>query len=265
MQLLRTLSLLVLIGLAATPVARAADEKKPETFVIVHGATAGGWEWKEVAKLLTADGNTVYRATLTGLGERTHLASKDVDLDTHVDDVVNLILFEDLHDVVLAGHSYGGAVITGVMDRIPERISRVIFLDAVVPENGESVFDVVGGLPPGAREENGIAFFPGYNPNAPLPHGVPQPVKTFSEPVSYKNPRALALPVTYVSFVPAGTKLEDNKLGAKSRERAAARGWTMRTVEGPHVAHMTNPKGVVAAMEESANDRNKPAAPAAAK
>ena len=118
------------------------------TFVVVHGATAGGWEWKRTGKFLTDDGHTVYRATLTGLGERMHLNSPDIDLQTHINDVVNLILFEDLHDVVLTGHSYGGMVITGVMDRVPERIRHVVFLDAAVPDDGMSLWDLFGGNGP---------------------------------------------------------------------------------------------------------------------
>src|SRR5690606_24649520 len=117
-----------------------ADGK--QTFVLVHGATAGGWEWKRTGQFLSDDGHTVYRPTLTGLGEREHLNSTEVDLATHINDVVNLVLFEDLHDVVLTGHSYGGMVVTGVMDRIPERLKHVVFLDAAVPEDGQSIWDL---------------------------------------------------------------------------------------------------------------------------
>ena len=119
-HLLRFLALL----LGFVTLAQAGDKY---TFVVVHGATAGSWEWKSTGKFLTDDGHTVYRATLTGLGERMHLNSPDIDLETHINDVVNLILFEDLHDVVLTGHSYGGMVITGVMDRVPERIKHVVY------------------------------------------------------------------------------------------------------------------------------------------
>src|SRR5436190_10040008 len=115
--------------------ALTAHAGEPYTIVVVHGATAGGWEWKRAARFLTDDGHTVYRATLTGLGEREHLNSPDIDLQTHINDVVNLILYEDLHDVVLTGHSYGGMVITGVIDRIPERIRHVVYLDAAVPDD----------------------------------------------------------------------------------------------------------------------------------
>ncbi len=91
---------------------------KPLTYVIVHGAWGGGWDWRHVDDALTAAGNKVYRPTLTGLGERSHLSSTNIDLSLHIQDIVNVILWEDLHDVVLVGHSYGGMVITGVADRV---------------------------------------------------------------------------------------------------------------------------------------------------
>ncbi|MES1168067.1 MAG: alpha/beta hydrolase, partial [Oleiharenicola lentus] len=101
MKKLIRLLLLFTLCLGAALGARAADAKEKYTFVVVHGATAGGWEWKKTGKFLTDDGHTVYRVTLTGLGERMHLNSTEVSLQTHIDDVVNTILFEDLHDIVL--------------------------------------------------------------------------------------------------------------------------------------------------------------------
>ena len=112
------------------------DGLGPKTFVIVHGAWGGGWAFREVDRLLRAEGHTVYRPTLTGQGERNHLANEAIDLDLHIQDVVNVILWEDLKDVVLVGHSYGGMVVTGVADRIPERIGCLVYLDALLPENG---------------------------------------------------------------------------------------------------------------------------------
>jgi pimeloyl-ACP methyl ester carboxylesterase len=109
MKDIKPLLLTVAVALSGAAGAFAADGAK-YTFVVVHGATAGGWEWKRTGQFLTDDGHTVYRATLTGLGERMHLNSPEINLETHVMDVVNLILFEDLHDVVLTGHSYGGMV-----------------------------------------------------------------------------------------------------------------------------------------------------------
>jgi pimeloyl-ACP methyl ester carboxylesterase len=110
------------------------------TYVLVGGGWLGGWCWQRVARRLRDNGHDAYPATLTGLGERVHLASPQVDLETHITDVVNLIEFEDLHDVVLLGHSYGGLVVTGAADRIPERISELVYLDtAPLPDGGSLI------------------------------------------------------------------------------------------------------------------------------
>ena len=111
-------------------------------FVLVHGAFHGGWYWRDVFAHLRAAGHEVFAPTLTGLGERRHLASPAVDLSTHVQDVANLLEWEDLQGVVLVGHSYGGMVITGVADRLAERLAALIYLDAAVPEDGQCVLDL---------------------------------------------------------------------------------------------------------------------------
>src|SRR5689334_24528018 len=111
------------------------------TIVIVHGGWSGGWYFTPVARLLRSAGHEVYTPTLTGIGERVHLATRETGLSTHVQDVVNVLDFEDLHEVVLVGYSYGGMVITGVANRVPHRIKQLIYLDAFVPRNGESVAD----------------------------------------------------------------------------------------------------------------------------
>lgn len=264
MKLIHTLTVAaVCLGLA--PVApiesRAADSAAKYTFVVVHGATAGGWEWKRTGQFLTDDGHTVYRATLTGLGERMHLNSADIDLQTHINDVVNLILFEDLHDVVFTGHSYGGMVITGVMDRVPERIKHVVFLDAAVPDDGMSLWDLFGGSRQDpSRFVDGFMQVPWVKPDANPPHNVKQSIKCFNQPVSYKNPAALALPVTYVAFVPKDKSVEERAATDKSWQRAKARGWTIRTFPGGHVAQQEDPRGVATLMAEAVKDRNQPVA-----
>jgi pimeloyl-ACP methyl ester carboxylesterase len=111
------------------------------TFVLVHGAWHGGWCWKRVRPLLTATGHAVFTPTLTGVGERSHLLSRDTRLETHVTDIVNVLRWEELSDVVLCGHSYGGMVISGVAERMPERIRSLVYLDAFVPADGQSAFD----------------------------------------------------------------------------------------------------------------------------
>ena len=119
------------------------------TFVLVHPAWFGGWCWKKITRLLRAEGHTVYAPTLTGLGERTHLADRRVGLGTHIDDIVNVLLFEDLDQVILAASSSAGAVATAVADRVPERVQQVVYVDAFVPADGQCVLDLI---PPDRRE-----------------------------------------------------------------------------------------------------------------
>ena len=111
-------------------------------FVLIHAAWHGGWEWQRVAGRLRARGHAVYTPTMTGLGDRAHLLSRDIGLETHVLDYVNTIRWEELADVVLCGHSYGGTVATAVADRVPERIRAVVFTDAFVAGNGQSTMDM---------------------------------------------------------------------------------------------------------------------------
>lgn len=113
-------------------------------FVLVHGAWHGGWCYQRVARLLRAGGHEVHTPTLTGLGERSHLLTETTGLDTHIQDVLNVIRWEDLDDVVLCGHSYAGMVVTGVADAIPAKISALVYLDAYVPKDGESIWDYLG-------------------------------------------------------------------------------------------------------------------------
>ena len=107
-----------------------------ETYLIVHGGWAGGWYFKDTAKILRAAGHEVYTPTLTGIGERVHLGHPEVNLDTHIQDIVNVLEYEDLIEVILVGYSYGGMVSTGVIYRQPERIKQMIYLDGLIPENG---------------------------------------------------------------------------------------------------------------------------------
>src|SRR5581483_3964573 len=112
-------------------------------FVLVHGAFQGGWCWKRVRKLLADGGHEVFTPSLTGLGEHSHLLSADIGLETHVRDVVNLLTFEDLRDVVLVGHSYGGTVVTGVCELAGSRVRRLVYLDALIPSDGQNNFDLL--------------------------------------------------------------------------------------------------------------------------
>ncbi len=113
------------------------------TFVLVHGAWHGGWCWDRVRTTLRAKGHDVFTPTLTGVADRSRLLSPEVDLETHISDVANLLVWEDLSDVVLCGHSYGGCVVTGVADAAPERIAALVYLDAFVPRHRQSLYDII--------------------------------------------------------------------------------------------------------------------------
>jgi pimeloyl-ACP methyl ester carboxylesterase len=120
------------------------------TYVLVHGAWRGSWIWKRVRRLLQARGHEVFTPTLTGVADRSHLSSPSVNLDTHITDVANLIRWEELSDVILCGHSYGGCVVSGVADRVSDRIGVLIYLDAFVLENGQCLNDTI---PPEVRSK----------------------------------------------------------------------------------------------------------------
>jgi pimeloyl-ACP methyl ester carboxylesterase len=127
----------------------------PHTFVLVHGAWHGGWCWQRVADRLRAGGHAVFTPTLTGLGERAHLMRAGIGLDTHIADVVNEMTWEGLGDVVLCGHSYGGFIISGVAEKMAPAIRSIVFLDAFMPRDGESVRELTG---PAVREAIDIAL-----------------------------------------------------------------------------------------------------------
>jgi pimeloyl-ACP methyl ester carboxylesterase len=259
---MRTLALLCSLfffaihGLVAAEPATSAPPspaKSKSTFVIVHGAWAGGWEHKKLAEALEADGNKVYRVTLTGQGERSHLASPNVDLSLHIQDVVNLIEWEDLHDVVLVGHSYGGMVVTGVADRIPSRLKHVIYLDAFLPENGESTntsMDTPGVPPRHLPAVNGFVSI-GDESSKPVPHIVPQSEKTFTEPIKLEHQDvARAIPTTFILTVDPG-KTPEEDMFFRYYQRAKARGWKTETMVGPHVVHLTQPEETAHRLEQA--------------
>src|SRR5262245_2795677 len=149
------------------------------TYVLVHGGGHGGWCYGKVAPLLRAAGHDVYAPTMTGVGERAHLVSRDVDLDLHIRDITAVLHAEDLRDVVLVGHSYGGMVVTGVADRAADRIGRLVYLDAANPVNGQSLVDVAGpvieAVRPDGRVVDGVELVLLPSPDAGRLYGVTDP------------------------------------------------------------------------------------------
>jgi pimeloyl-ACP methyl ester carboxylesterase len=227
-----------------------ATTDKKTIYVVVHGAWGGGWDWKHVDDLLTAGGNKVYRPTLTGQGEHCNLSSTNIDLDTHIQDIVNVILWENLHNVVLVGHSYGGMVITGVADRVPRRIKRLVYIDALAPENGENVDTIIS---PRLKQpvKDGYVTAPWVKGNPPPPHDVLMPAKTFSEPISLTNQAvAQKLPTTYILTVDKGQKPEQDDF-YPFYQRAKARGWKVVIMEGDHNVQRSYPKELVKLLEQA--------------
>ena len=208
--------------------------KKP-VFVIVHGAWGGSWAFRKVDSLMTESNSIVYRPSLTGLGERVHLASGSITLKTHINDVVNTILFEQLRDVILVGHSYGGMVISGVADSIPDRIRRLIYLDAMVPKDGESVKEIMDPNGEGLmRMKQGDYLVPAWvKAGQRIPKDVPHPLRTFTDRISLKNPKRDAITSTYILTVDPGKKAEQDNFAA-SAERARQRGWEVVEMSADH-------------------------------
>src|SRR6478609_7777139 len=123
-------------------VSEARAQTASKTFVLVHGAWVAGWYWRRVSDLLEKKGHKVFSPTLTGLGERSHLLSKDINLDTHATDIVNVSKWEDLRDVCMVAHSYGGWIGSGALEQIGDRVSSIVWLDAFKPENGQRPLDL---------------------------------------------------------------------------------------------------------------------------
>jgi pimeloyl-ACP methyl ester carboxylesterase len=211
------------------------DTPSKPTIVIVHGAWGGAWAFKKVEALLREKGFQVYRPQLTGQGDRVHLARPDIGLNTHIDDVVNTILYEDLRDIVLVGHSYGGMVISGVADRVPDRIKRLVYLDAMVPNDGDSVSSIVRGGGDFIKQMTKGDYIvpPWVKPDQPPPHDVPQAVKTFTDPIALKNDAARKIPATYILTVEKGKEAKDDDFFSQS-QRAKERGWSMLQLTADH-------------------------------
>jgi pimeloyl-ACP methyl ester carboxylesterase len=231
------IALAAAVAMCATP---AHAQQRTHTYVIVHGAWGGGWDWKQVDSALESSASKVYRPTLTGLGERVHLLTPAVDLTTHITDIVNVIRFEDLRDVVLVGHSYGGMVISGVVDRIPERIRRVVYVDAMVPNDGESAItasrgtSMERGISAMADSAKNGALVPGWvKPGTSPPSDVPHPLKTLTEPLRLQNAAARRIPGTYILTVDPG-KTEASDDFAPFGQRAKSRGWTYHVMQADH-------------------------------
>lgn len=217
------------------------------TFLFVSGAWDGGWDYAKVDSILTVNGDKVYRPTFTGLGERVHLSNPGINLTTYVNDILNVIRFENLHYVILVGHSYGGIVISGVAEQVPDRIRQLIYLDAMVPNNGESAKDISGKLWESMKKD-GTMVYPFGAIKATLPSDVPQPLNTFTEALQISNPLVKKIPSVFILMTKEGkSNPEYDKLGLT---RARARKWKVFTFEGGHYSMREQPENLVKKLEE---------------
>ena len=236
------------------------------TFVLVHGAWHGSWCWKRVRQDLQARGHAVFTPTLTGVGERSHLLARNVDLETHVLDVVNLIAWEDLHDLVLCGHSYGGCVVTGVADRLPERIRALVYLDAFVLDDGECLVDH---LPDDQRER----MYDGTRASGddwrvpPIPAAVfavnvadrdwvdrqctPHPLACFEERLKLAGGISRIKDVHYI----LATGFREGSPFPPFYARAQKKHWKATTIESGHDVMLDKPQELVAMLLEAARAR----------
>ena len=215
-------------------------------YVLVHGSTLGGWCWREVTNYLRAEGHEVFSPTLTGLGERAHLANPEVGLYTHIQDIIGVLECEDLHETVLVGYSYGGMVITGVAERIPERLSYLVYLDAHVPKNGQSLTDIRG--PDLTRYHMDLVKKgDGWRIPAasPPPRWQPQPWLTCTQALEIKNPAAIKIPRAFIhpTIRPPDSPLTANMPPLdRAAEEARANGWWYREIEATHEVVFEKPK-----------------------
>lgn len=245
------------------------------TFGLVHGAWHGGWCWKKVTPLLRAAHHEVWTPTLTGLGERSHLGGPGVNLSTHIQDVVSLLVSEDLKGVTLVGHSYAGMVITGVAERIPERLAQLVYLDAFVPEDGQAMVDITAPAPEQRAALAGRVRTEGDGWSLPtrqpgpwepfvrkqwritdeadlrwvLARLSPHPYATMTEPVRRANPAAAALQRTYIrcSLLPHP---QFDHFAAAAKQTGS--GWRYRELASGHAAMVTAPQDLAALLLELA-------------
>ncbi|HSV83272.1 MAG TPA: alpha/beta fold hydrolase [Ramlibacter sp.] len=230
----------------------AAQDPGAKTYVLVHGGFHGGWCWKEVAQRLRARGHTVYTPTLTGLGERSHLRAFEPTLETFIEDVAQVLRFEDLSGVILVGHSFAGSVVSALADRLPERLRHLVYLDAQLLQSGQAPADPlapaqVEAYRQRAREGDGSSI----PPNAPAYYGItdagqaawlaakltPHPLRTYFDKLQLRHPLGNGLPATYIACTqPLFPATEPSRALARSLP-----GWRYLEIATAHDAMLLQP------------------------
>lgn len=229
----------------------------PKTFLVCHGAWSAGWAWKKVHPLMQKAGHRLITPTYTGLGERSHLAQPSIDLETHIADMLQVVRYEDLRDIILIGHSYGGMVATGVADRARDKVRQLIYIDAFVPADGQSLLDLYEAdrarVQELARSGDGWRVPP--NPTSPdtppedvawlNERRVHMPIKCFEQKLKLSAP--LTLPRSYIyatRITPADT------FGQFARMTKDNPAWRYFEIEASHSPNVTAPDALMALLEE---------------
>jgi pimeloyl-ACP methyl ester carboxylesterase len=228
------------------------------TFLVCHGAWSAGWAWKKMHPLMSAAGHRLLTPSYTGLGERVHLASPSIDLETHIQDILNVITYEDLRDIVLLGHSYGGMVATSVADRARDKIAQLVYLDAFVPREGQSLFDLneAGRQPMRDLATSGDGWRVPPNPTPPdTPPGdlewltarrVDMPIKCFDMKLNLRNGE-LTLPRSYIYCTRAAPA---DTFGQFARRARSEPGWRYFEIDASHSPGVTAPDALMALLEK---------------
>ena len=226
------------------------------SIVLANGAWSAAWAWKKMRPLFRAAGHDFFSPTYTGLGERAHLARPEVDLSTHIQDVTAVLEFEDLTDVTLLGHSYGGMVATGVADKARERIARIVYIDAFAPNNGQSLFDLVGPKAEGnmragaAKDGDGwrLPLHPRPPDTSPedvawaSPRRRPQPIRTFEQKIELTS-KEPPPPRHYIYATRNGPGDVFRQFSTRAKSEA---GWKSYELDCSHNPHITCPDALMA-------------------
>ncbi|HVB11110.1 MAG TPA: alpha/beta hydrolase [Bacillota bacterium] len=233
------------------------------TFVLVHGAWGGGWGWTPFAEAMRRRGHQVFTPTLTGMGERSHLFSGAINLSTHIEDICNVIRYERLRDFVLAGHSYGGMVVTGVADRMADRIRSLVYIDAFLPEDGRALIDYTPGgvaaqLMDAGSRHGGLAV------SVPSPWVLPglSPAEQ-AEIEALRGPQPLGTLVEKIRLSGAGERIPRRMYILASENPGATfrrfydgvrgrPGWEMAEVACGHGIHRERPEELIPLLERMA-------------
>jgi pimeloyl-ACP methyl ester carboxylesterase len=226
-------------------------------FMVCHGAWSAGWAWKKLHPLMQAAGHRLVTPTYTGLGERAHLANPSIDLETHITDVLNVIRYEDLHDIVLLGHSYGGMVATGVADRVRDRIRQLIYLDAFVPRDGQSLLDLNEQARQSMRDrvKSGDGWRVPPNPTPPdtspadlawvSERRVDMPIKCFEQGLKLGDEPKMPRSYIYATRItPADT------FGPFAKRARSEPGWGYHEIDASHSPNVTAPEALMGVLDK---------------